>query len=296
MSGSPQEFQYLSILQHLLQIDTTDCLSDVIWENVDRFVTKAALVDGRTDAERLQVDAQRRLDRSVQSMANCQRDCQCVCHSTEAIDANLDMSPLSPSFRRRLESIKGSNPNQTMPTAAAAAAPPPPPPPPPPLPSALPSALGQKLSGVRQLPSTPPEPDAVIPPPPPANAPLLPRHKTPSGSTASSTLDYVDSSGGTDVCAVRLPQQQTPVPKARMKKLQWSKIPASKVVGKKNVWMTVGTVFSDYKLNFAELEELFGIAETGANASGAADSKDVSVQLDKKKKSEEVWSLANRKE
>lgn len=60
--------------------------------------------------------------------------------------------------------------------------------------------------------------------------------------------------------------------------------------------MTVGTVFSDYKLNFAELEELFGIAETGPNASGAADSKDVSVQLDKKKKSEEVWSLANRKE
>lgn len=280
MSGTPQEVQYLSILQHLLQIDTTDCLSDVIWENVDRFVTKAALVDGRTDAERLQVDGKRRLDRCIQSKVNCDRDCQCVCHSAEAIDANLD-SPLSPSFRRRLETLKGNSFDQTSPA-------PPPPPPPPPLPSMLP-ALGPRISGVRLLPSTPPETGpAVVPPPPPAIGPLMPRQQKPTESTASSTLDCVDSSGGTEACAIRLPQQQTPVPKWRMKKLQWNKIPASKVVGRKNIWTTVGTVFSDYSLNFAELEDLFGIAETGSNSSAAAESKDASFQLDRKKKSEEV--------
>lgn len=82
--------------------------------------------------------------------------------------------------------------------------------------------------------------------------------------------------------SIRLPQQETPTPKLRMKKLQWSKIPTNKVLGKKNVWTAVGKAFTDYTLNFAEIEELFGISDVIAVT--PTDPKDA----ERKKKSDDV--------
>jgi len=79
---------FLSVLQHLLQIDSSDVVGDVIWQTVGQLVTGASMLSGRRpDAERLLADGTRRLSRVVPSIDHPQRrsgqclsTCQCVCH------------------------------------------------------------------------------------------------------------------------------------------------------------------------------------------------------------------------
>lgn len=60
---------------------------------------------------------------------------------------------------------------------------------------------------------------------------------------------------------VLLPQQDTPAPKAKMKTLNWGKIPHNKVLGKENIWSHLANVHRDTAhhadIDFNEMEGLF---------------------------------------
>ena len=68
-------------------------------------------------------------------------------------------------------------------------------------------------------------------------------------------------------------QQKTPTPRSRLRRLQWVKIPAGRVAATgRNVWTDVGDLFSSSDstptLDFAEMEELFRVAEPSASVNG----------------------------
>lgn len=57
-----------------------------------------------------------------------------------------------------------------------------------------------------------------------------------------------------------LPQQETPVPKTKMKTINWNKIPPNKVVGKHNIWTIVADSHQNSpmaELDWGEMEGLF---------------------------------------
>lgn len=83
------------------------------------------------------------------------------------------------------------------------------PPPPPPVPSAPPPPPPPPLA-----PPPPPPPTMRGPPPPPINPP-------PPVIVAQDTEEYVQN--------ILLPQQETPTPRAKMKTINWNKIPNNKV-------------------------------------------------------------------
>lgn len=57
-----------------------------------------------------------------------------------------------------------------------------------------------------------------------------------------------------------LPQQETPVPKTKMKTINWNKIPPNKVMGKHNIWTIVADSHQNSpmaELDWGEMEGLF---------------------------------------
>lgn len=53
IADTPQEIPFLSILQHLLRIDSKDPVSDIIWDTTERLVHRATLLESHDDAARL---------------------------------------------------------------------------------------------------------------------------------------------------------------------------------------------------------------------------------------------------
>jgi len=49
---TPHEMTFLSVLQHLLQIDANDVIGDVIWETVCKLVEAASTLSGRQTSDR----------------------------------------------------------------------------------------------------------------------------------------------------------------------------------------------------------------------------------------------------
>ena len=90
--------------------------------------------------------------------------------------------------------------------------------------------------------------------------------------------------------AVKLPQQQTPTPKSKMRKLQWNKIPATKVIGGgDNLWKNVGKMFTDVKVNFDQMEELFAVkTKPKVSSEQPEDSSSATTPMTEKKKKSEV--------
>lgn len=57
-----------------------------------------------------------------------------------------------------------------------------------------------------------------------------------------------------------LPQQETPVPKTKMKTINWNKIPSNKLMGKNNIWTLVANSHQNSpmaELDWNEMEGLF---------------------------------------
>ena len=71
-----------------------------------------------------------------------------------------------------------------------------------------------------------------------------------------------------------------------MRKLQWSKIPAQKVVGTTNVWTNVGKMFNGYKVDFQQIEELFAVENTVAAKAKDSSQTETHPPPEKKKKEE----------
>jgi len=106
---------FLTLLQHLLQIDANDAVGDVIWEMVGKLVAGAAVLSGRSsDAERLLADGSRRLARAVTGprqdrSGKCSSTCQCVCHGDVSRLDSAGSATTSPNTRQQsTESDTGS--------------------------------------------------------------------------------------------------------------------------------------------------------------------------------------------
>ncbi|GBP44167.1 FH2 domain-containing protein 1 [Eumeta japonica] len=121
---------------------------------------------------------------------------------------------------------------------------PPPPPPPPtatmiPPPPPCPMLLSFPTQPIPPPPSPIPPPPGIPPPPLPPSAPAPP---TPPAQD------------------VRLPQQETPIPKTKMKTINWNKIPNNKVIGRNNIWSLVASSHKHSPkadLDWSEIEGLF---------------------------------------
>ncbi|XP_054009091.1 uncharacterized protein LOC128893568 isoform X1 [Hylaeus anthracinus] len=130
---------------------------------------------------------------------------------------------------------------------------PPLPPPPPPPGTLTPNSSSQGLV----LPPPPPPPlftanatqaDASMEPPPiPPPLHVLPVTRAPTPEPPNNH-------------ARLLPQQEIPTPKAKMKTINWNKIPNHKVVGKRNIWALVANDHQNSPMadiDWAEMEGLF---------------------------------------
>lgn len=53
VSNTPQEIPFLSILQHLLRIDSREPISDIIWDTTETLVHRATLLESKEDAGKL---------------------------------------------------------------------------------------------------------------------------------------------------------------------------------------------------------------------------------------------------
>ncbi|XP_065351487.1 uncharacterized protein LOC135946924 isoform X2 [Cloeon dipterum] len=238
---TPQEIPFLNILQHLLSVDPKEASSDIIWDAAETLVYRATLLESREEASRL-LGAHARSQPKLQ--AGGERSCFCNCHRDADGGGKRKQSGASP---------------LVLPPVPAAAPPPPPPPAPP-------------MAGGPPPPPPPPPPMARGPAPPPPPPPMLsPTSAAQKKISIAAAHEAALSRGGhlhpglseaevASLDAIRLPQQDTPVPKAKMKTFNWNKIPNSKVVGKNNIWSMVAQSHKHSPmadLDWAEMEGLF---------------------------------------
>ncbi|XP_065092216.1 uncharacterized protein form3 isoform X2 [Ochlerotatus camptorhynchus] len=244
VAGTPQEIPFLNILQHLLQIDPKEPISDIIWDTAETLVHRATLLENQEASARLLRSP------SIQKFAcpHCRSD---ITSPTR----RQSVGPQTPG-----PNSTSSNHIPTPPSIAGAPAPPPPPPPPnlapppPPPPPCAPPPPPPPMAGGPGARGGPPVPPA--PPAPPApnllsvKANELTRPKTPE----------------TQIEVIKpLPQQETPVPRSKMKTINWNKIPSQKVIGKPNIWSIVADSHQDSPmtdLNWDEMEGLFCLQQT----------------------------------
>uniref|UniRef100_A0A182QQ11 FH2 domain-containing protein n=1 Tax=Anopheles farauti TaxID=69004 RepID=A0A182QQ11_9DIPT len=284
VAGTPQATPFLSILQHLLQIDPKEQISDIVWDTAETLVHRATLLEDKEASARLLRAP------SVQKFFTCP-------HCRGDLNGG-------PARRPSIGSSLQPSPSATFsPTAAAAAAPPPPPPlqcaaapPPPPPPgggAAPPPPPPPPLAG--RAPPPPPPPMAGGPPPPAPPAPPAPNLLS-APSNAASSLARSKTPDEQIVIVKPLPQQETPVPRAKMKTINWNKIPPQRVLGKQNIWSIVADSHQDSPmadLNWDEMEGLFclqtqtqGSPKLG-HRSGATDASNGTDQPDARKSRKE---------
>ncbi|XP_055634906.1 inverted formin-2 isoform X2 [Toxorhynchites rutilus septentrionalis] len=243
VAGTPQEIPFLSILQHLLQIDPKEPISDIIWDTAETLVHRATLLENKEASVRLLRAP------SIQKLScpHCRND-------------------ITSPTRRQSVGPQTPGPNSTSSghsfTGPLAPAPPPPPPPPP---------------NLAPPPPPPPPPCAPPPPPPPmargpgarGGPPVPPAPPAPPAPNLLSVKANELARPKTPEAQIEvikpLPQQETPIPRAKMKTINWNKIPPQKVIGKPNIWSIVadthqGSPMAD--LNWDEMEGLFCLQQS----------------------------------
>ncbi|GAB1862380.1 FH2 domain-containing protein 1 [Camponotus japonicus] len=180
-------------------------------------------------------------------------------HRATLLESREDATKLlrSPSLQTNLcchcrgaDQTCGTSRKASLPASGSTGPLSPPPPPPPPIPTA--SGLSSSTSGF-VLPPPPPPPlvvnvaDAPMEPPmpPPLRVPPVARALTPEPPSNHAKL---------------LPQQEIPIPRTKMKTINWNKIPNHKVIGKRNIWSLVANEHQNSPmadLDWAEMEGLF---------------------------------------
>ncbi|XP_058058441.1 uncharacterized protein LOC131209399 [Anopheles bellator] len=245
VAGTPQATPFLSILQHLLQIDPKEQISDIVWDSAETLVHRATLLEDREASVRLLRTP------SVQKFFTTCPHCRG--------DLNTGPVPRRPSLGSSLQGSSSPSSTTFGPPAPPPPAPPPPlapPPPPPPGCGAPPPPPPPPAAGGR----APPPPMAGGPPPPAPPAPPAPNLLAVQ-STAQQLARSKTPEEPVELAVRPLPQQETPVPRSKMKTINWNKIPPQKVlVGKQNIWSIVadshqGSPMAD--LNWDEMEGLF---------------------------------------
>lgn len=150
-------------------------------------------------------------------------------------------------------------------------------PPPPPSPAPPSSSFN---TGKGAPPPPPPPMKMCNGPPAPPPIPGAPPAPPPGGKllNVKNSMPARSLTPEPRVNDVLLPQQDTPAPKAKMKTLNWGKIPPHKVLGKQNLWTIVANNHQDSSmedLDWNEMEGLFCLQSTSAQGSpklGRADS------------------------
>ncbi|XP_034480692.1 uncharacterized protein LOC117786504 [Drosophila innubila] len=170
VADKPQEGPFLSILQHLLGVDSKNPLSDLIWDTTERLVYRATLIENPDDSNRLL----RQQSTQKFTCPNCR-------------SAGEASSPTK----------RASQPHVSVVVSKAPPPPPPAPAPPPPPPAAF------TVNGMAPPPPVP-NGNALPPPPPPPclsrpNSPLpemsatvvlLPQQDTPEPKTKMKTINW----------------------------------------------------------------------------------------------------------
>ena len=253
VKDTPQLASFQALLHNLLHTSHNNHpLQASIWQATAEFSSKAKSVESQSELQNLLRNEGRVLEGGrLMKMNECDVvACGCACHFRQA-SCEQNLLPPPP--------------------------PPPLPPPAPPLPklalthslSVSESLLNLKdtsdFSNIRKLPQTPKNsnstsPHSTAPQPPPV------------------PLDTLSKSHHFDLAL--------PIPTRKMKKLQWSKIPAGLVVGNTNVWMTTLSKMKHNKqynkVNFSELEMMFSKSEDFGSKTNIAETEG------RKKRAEEV--------
>lgn len=239
VADTPQEIPFLSILQHLLRIDPKEPISDIIWDTTETLVHRATLLENLEDSSRLLRAP------SVQKFT-CPH-----CHR--------GADNTSPSRKQSLAQTSAGAPSAPPPPPIAgfASADGPAPPPPPPMPMMM--SGGKGSPGLGSFSAT------ALPPPAPPPAPSLLSAKNSNDASAMNRPKTPDVDP-----AKLLPQQETPVPKTKMKTINWNKIPMNKVMGRTNIWTIVANSHVNSpmtELDWNEMEGLFCQQATSAQGS-----------------------------
>uniref|UniRef100_A0A2M4CIH1 Putative rhoa gtpase effector dia/diaphanous n=1 Tax=Anopheles darlingi TaxID=43151 RepID=A0A2M4CIH1_ANODA len=250
VAGTPQATPFLSILQHLLQIDPKEQISDIVWDTAETLVHRATLLEDKEASARLLRAP------SVQKFFTCPH-----CRG--------DLNAGGPARRPSIGSSLQQSPSTTFappppPPPNAGSSPPAPAPPPPPLPgcgAAPPPPPLPPIAGGSRAPPPPPPPMAGGPPPPAPPAPPAPNLLSVKATGSAGSPLARSRTPEEPIELVRpLPQQETPVPRSKMKTINWNKIPPQKVLGKQNIWSIVADSHQDSPmadLNWDEMEGLF---------------------------------------
>ncbi|XP_050679512.1 inverted formin-2 [Leptidea sinapis] len=124
------------------------------------------------------------------------------------------------------------------------------------------SNSARKQSLQRALSPPPPVPLPPPPPLPPPAAPLPPAPPAPPPPRGPPPPPLMTSPAPPPPpqCDVTLPQQETPIPKTKMKTINWNKIPNNKVIGQNNIWSIVASSHKHSpktELDWSEIEGLF---------------------------------------
>lgn len=234
VTDNPQKHSLLNILKHFLRIDTKESISNIIWKTTENLVHRATLIESQEDSERLLCT------QNIQKIT-CPH-CKFDVSSSRKLSFPHSNLPLITTF----SSIQGSH-NGIMPSQSSV------------------SLSLQNDNNSNIFCSVPPPP----PPPPLAayvssknlsqNIPIPPIF--PSKSNHSD--ERIDTSKIPEIHTKSLkplPQQEIPTPRAKMKTINWNKIPPNKVIGKKNIWSVVANNHQNDPitgLNWDEMEGLF---------------------------------------
>ena len=253
ISGHSQyEVPFLHLLQHLLRIeyhnDQENNLPAIIWDSAETLVHRATtLIECKEDAEKLL-----RLHQKRRGSWDALGNGPSTSSSTSSI-ANLNCSNQNKKVHVH-PTVSTNIPEPCLPI--------PPPPPPPP-------GSYSKI--------TPP------PPPPPPPLPLSPTKSSDSPQSltpfSSEQQEFnLNESFKSDFEQNKLPQQEIPKPKSKMKTLNWSKIPSQKVISsnKPNIWSLIATEHrtncNEIEVDFNELEGLFCQQQTNGSAPNSCQS------------------------
>ncbi|XP_071951064.1 uncharacterized protein [Antedon mediterranea] len=310
VSDTPQSTVFLTILQHLLRIEPKDNISGVIWTTIEKLVHRATLLDRREHAEKLVTQGEHDLRKAVRDLKSPASSTHCEeCrhrrgrhgsgnrngnnklnvlddvegHSnndthesksaintdelnTLELKSSDDVTNSNSSGNNLPQNINANNSKPDVPTVEGVVPSSLPVPPPPPG-------------------GPPPPPGAPPPPPPPPGCPGMPPPPPPfpgSGIPPPPSMNGVNS---LIPVATAIPQTK---PKAKMKTLNWSKVPPQRAASTDNIWNRVNKLSNGINANWEDVEALFC-------QKSVTGEKGKEVQEKKKKESAEINLLDGRK-
>ncbi|XP_033631834.1 formin-J-like [Asterias rubens] len=277
---TPHVTPFLTILQHLLQIEPTNPLSDTVWDAAEKLVHKAVLLENKDQFEKLLKVGERELVKTVASYKKSKtggsrkssgeesnvvgshgssgdttmpplenRKRTGTASATERMSGSLDQSAIiSPeSSRMGIHNDSQCRVNEDAVNgdfgkrnSQMESCPAPPPPPPPPAPPSL---------GGAPPPPPPPLPPGVGPPPPPPPPPGGVPPPPPGGMGLSSYHSAPSIPSSSAIPSVK--------PKMRMRTLNWSKLAPHKVMNGNSIWAKVNEMQNGIIVDWDVAEELF---------------------------------------